>query len=202
MIARYHILLPFDLFITDHDEWTTVEATASNLPQYRMKVYPPTLYSERPKPTDSVLTRLNWTARAPTFSENVLVGDRQMAQVNVLTVDFLKDDFDRSIDAAPDPSPELAFAIANEFLLRIRVYSRAFQIKPLWVNRDPWRLKYLADDLTELESEDGKRREKGAYSGNVGVAAITPEILQLVSSNWNGHEPYVWAITNLTDHCF
>jgi len=129
---------------------------------------------------------------APSFTDNLLVNGRKVAQVNVLTVDFIKPEFERSLDAPPDPKPEVAFEIANEVLARIRVYARAFLIKPLVIKSDPWQLRYLADDLQELESAEGKRRGGSGFSATVGDVAITPEIIQMVAANWQTAEPYVW----------
>ena len=191
MIARFFILLPFDLFITESDPLSAMDVTS---PDHRIRVYPPILYAERPKPTDSLLAQGLRKLSPPSFSENLLVNGRKVAQVNVLTVDFIKAGFDRSTlpHTPPDPKPELAFEIANEILARIRVYSRAFQIKPLVIGRDPWRLQYLTDDSQELEFEEGKARGRGGFSSSVGVVALTPETIQLLATHWQRAEPYVW----------
>jgi hypothetical protein len=200
MIARYYILLPFDLFITEDEAWSTIELTSEGL---RLRVYPPLLTAVRLNPTDTVMAQANVlkTLSPPTFTENVRVGGKKVAQVNVLTIDFIKSEFDRSDDAPLDPKPELAFEIANDVLGRIRVFSRAFQIKPLAVMNDPWRLSYLTDDLREFEMEQGKRRGKGAFASTVGVPALSPEIIMTVASSWGKtSEPYVWDELLLDAH--
>ena len=128
----------------------------------------------------------------PSFTDNLRVNGKRVAPVNILIVDIIKPDFDRSIAAPLDPQPESAFEIANDVLSRLRVYSRAFEIKSLSLTRDPWQLRYLTDELKELESEDEKRRGKVNFSAVIGGAAITPEIFNLVRDNWHRAEPFVW----------
>jgi hypothetical protein len=201
MVARFLILLPFDLFITDAELWPSVEGTVKD---YRVKVYPPMLYAERPKPTDSVHAHVSWAKNLspPSFSENVLQNDRKTAHVNVLTLDFIKPEFDRSISSvgACDPAPELAFEVANSFLARIRVYSRAPQIRPLVRSRDPWKVSYLSDDFRQLEVEEGKHRGRLAATVSVGNVALTPETIRMVADRWQSAEPYVWDELLLDAH--
>lgn len=158
MIARFFILLPYDLFITEEEGWPTVELIAGD---YRVRIYAPGLYGERPRATSSVLGQMAATLNPPTFTEDLLVHGKHVAQANVLVLDFMKQEFNRSEEIPPDPNPELAFEIANEYLARLRVYSRVFQIKPVVVNEDGWTLTYLTDNGEGLEVEPGKVRGRG-----------------------------------------
>ena len=149
MIARFCILLPFDVLITESNEWPGVEVTSSS--DLRIIVYTPSLYMERPKTTDSLLGQgMKWKLSIPSFTENLVLDGCKVGQVNVLTIDFIKPEFDRSINSPVDPEVKQVFEVANAFLARVRVSSRAFQIKPL-VAREPWQLRYFTDDLQELE---------------------------------------------------
>ncbi len=124
----------------------------------------------------------------------MLVNGNKVAQVNVLTLDFTKDEFDRAKrqDASVDPKPELAFDIANEVLARIRVYSRLHQIRPLVIGRDPWRFRYLTDDGQDIPAEEGKFRGRSQGAVTVGVAALTPDAFLMVAARQETAEPYVW----------
>jgi hypothetical protein len=194
VIARFFILLPLDLFIIEEDQWSTVEAKVEGgaAGEFSFRVFPPTLNAERPKPTDTVLSQGIGRMGPPSFTDNLLVNGKRVAPVNILTVDIIKREFDRSVDAPLDPTPDLAFEIANDVLSRLRAYSSAFDIESLSLTRDPWQLRYLTDELKELESEDGKRRGSVNFSITIGGAAITPEIFNLVRDNWHRAEPYVW----------
>ena len=193
MIARFLIQLPFDLLISEDQNWPIVEMTTD---EYRIKVSVPGLYAERVQPTDSILGQMHAMLNAPSFSENLLVNGKKVATVNVLTVDFSKEEFNRSREPGtpPDPKPELAFQIANEFLTRVRVYSRAHQIKPVVSERDPWRLKYLTDDAQELEIDPERVRMRGSFFETIGLVVVTPEIVQLVGDRLQTAEPYTWDL--------
>ena len=147
--------------------------------------------------TDSNTQRNRTDAGTPkpaAFAEELLVNGRKVAQVNILTLDFIKTDFDRSNSPGTplDPEPELAFQVANDFLRRVRAYSRAFQITPVVVGRDSWWFRYLTDDERELEPEAGKVRGKGGGVVTIGFPAVTPDILQMVADRWESAEPYGW----------
>jgi hypothetical protein len=189
MIARFFVYLPYDLLITEEKEWPAVDLIADN---HRARIYAPAFYAERPEATGSVLRQMNVPLKPPAFTENLLVNGKRVAPVNVLVLDFMKSEFDRSEGTKPDPTPMVAFEIANEYLDRIRVYSRDFQIKPVVVNEDGWRLRYLADDGQELETEPGKLRGRAGFTSTIGLAAVTPEAVQMVGDRWQGAEPYAW----------
>src|SRR5216684_713154 len=161
MIARLEILLPFDLFIREGDELPTLSFTATD---YRIKFYPPFHFVERPKITDSATAGFLSLGRAQTavFSDIALAGGRRVAPVNVLRFDFIKAQFDRATaNTVSDPPAEFVFDRVNSILARLRVYSRALQIKPLTPGLDPWRITYLTDDGQELEKEEGQKRGYG-----------------------------------------
>jgi hypothetical protein len=192
MIARFFILLPFDLFITEATDWPALQLDSTD---YHVRVNAPSLIAERPRPMDTILAPALWVQKlAPaSFTQTVLVNGQNVAQVNVLVVDFIKAEFDRSherLRTAPDPPPALAFEAANAALGRIRVVSRAFQIRPLVISRDLWQLFYLSDDGQLLEAEEGKGRGIGSIPVTIGWAALTPETIQMVAQP--SDEPYVW----------
>ena len=159
MIARFAILLPFDLFVIEGDDFPILDLSARG---YEIKLHPLTLYAARPSPTASVYGKFSSLERShpASFTENILVGGRRVAVVNVLVLDFIKPDFERR-PGVEDPPPSLAFEISNTLLARIRIHSRAFQIKTLEITRDPWRITYLADDGQLVGIEEGKIRSRG-----------------------------------------
>lgn len=208
MIARFHILLPYDIFIAGEEGWLSVEGTAAADgidSTFQFRFYPPALCCQRPESTGSLHEHVfSWTTKLtpPNFSENVLLDGKKVSRVNVLVIDFMKPEFARAreMQVAGDPLPELAFELANTILARIRVYSRAAYIKPLVFDRDPWHLRFLTDNFEDLEVEEGKLRVKTAAHVSVGEAALTPEIIQTVAERSNGAEPYIWDELLLDAH--
>jgi hypothetical protein len=214
MIARFLILLPFNVPITDEELWPAFDGTWTgtdgSMPDYQFRFQAPALYAERPRSTDSVHAHVvSWATKFtyPAFSESLLLNGRKIGEANVLCLDFKRSDFDRSLESNRsfkpsdgDPPPQLAFEVANAILARIRVNSRAFYIQPLLLRRDPWRLTYLTDSLQELDQEVGKVRGRITSSVNVGVVALTPETMQSVADRWTTNEPYVWDELLLDAH--
>ena len=194
VIARVFILLPFDLLIREGDVLPTLETTT---PDYKIKFYPPSHAVERTKMTDGVLDpvislRELHPAR---FSDSSLVEGRRVGSTNVLILDFSKSEFERAVNSAgqraPDPELKVVYDIANLILSKLRVYSRAFQIKELVIERDPCYIRYLTDEGNELEEEAGKIRGSFSGCGAVGFPVITPDVLGLIVGP-NTAEPYVW----------
>jgi hypothetical protein len=193
VIARLVILLPFDLLIREGDVLPPVDL---NQPERTFRFYPPSHYVERPNAAGSVMAPIVALreAKVPAFSDSSFVGGRRIAQVNVLVLDIFKQVFDRLAERATNRNPDIeaAFEFANSMLARIRVYSRSFQIKPLQIGHDPWRVTYLTDDGQQLAHEEGKIRFlTGAFSV-IGRAAVTNESIQLVVERQTTEEPFAW----------
>jgi len=135
------------------------------------------------------------TAKAAPYTDILLVDERRTAQVNVLVLDFVSPEFDRSQrETSPvttDPPVKAVIEIANLILSRIRVYSRAFQIKPLELGNVPWHVRYLTDNQQELDREEGKLRGVRGGSRTLGGAALTPEIIEM-AANSQTEEPFAW----------
>jgi hypothetical protein len=191
VIARFFLVLPFDLFIPETGESPTLEIKPDD---YRVRIHFPSALAERPDPTASVVGGTSVKLSNTVFSDNLLVNGKRVARTNVLILDFIKPEFDRATTSGgpPDPNPELAYEIANQVLARIRAYSRVFEIKPLLIERDPWLLLYLTDDGQELEVEEGKIRGRRTGFSRVGYAVVSPETYQMVVDNPDTAEPYVW----------
>jgi hypothetical protein len=181
MIARFAVLLPFDLFIIEGDNLPILDLSA---PGYQIKFQPLSLYADRPSPTASVFGLLSSIqhARPASFTETVLVGGRRVATVNILVLDFIKPDFDRHPDATADPPPTFAFEMANALLARIRIHSRAFQIRSLQMDRDPWRISYLTDDGQPVTVEEGKIQGRGLSFVRVGVETVTAAAVEMAAT--------------------
>lgn len=188
--------MPFDLFIREGDELPALELTAPNC---RVRVHPPLHFVEHAKLTDGGLDAAIalGAPREVAFSDNLLADGRRVGQVDVLVLDVSKPEFDRAISASADrtphtdPDPDFVFAIANGILARLRVYSRAFQIRELVPGRDPCRICYLDDDGGELKHEEGKFRTTVLGHVVVGPPVLTPDVIGMVASSANA-EPYVW----------
>ena len=165
MIARFHVFLPFDLFITD-EEQIGIQGEISDpaVPNACLTIPTGWGYAERPDPTgtfhDLVIDWL-FKIKDPVFSESILYDNHPVARVNVLVFEFTADDFDRAKHHLLKKGPliQSAYEIANHFLARLRVYARLPQIRTLIPAQDPWQVQFFTDSRELLPPEDGKLRE-------------------------------------------
>jgi hypothetical protein len=84
----------------------------------------------------------------------VTINGRAGVEVDTLVFDFLRDSFDRTAEAASDPSEQLIEDMANSFLVRYRYVTRAIQAVRI---QSPfaWRVHYLNDDGSEIPYVEG-----------------------------------------------
>jgi hypothetical protein len=148
MLARFLLLLPFVTTVPKGEEFPIAQYTDEG---YQVRVYPVALRSDAGK-TDP-------------GTDTILVNDRPTYQADVLRIDFAKPEFDRREGLAPavlDPSHDVITRAINFFLTRMRYVTHGGTIRLVSYPWGSWRLKYLADDGTELEKREGFVRELGA----------------------------------------
>lgn len=193
MIARLTVLLPFDLIIREGDEMPSLDLKEADR---TIRFYPPAHYADRPGAAATLMAPILalGNAQIPVFTDSQMVGGRRTAQVNVLLLDVIKSEFDRSAERISTPNPDIqaAFEFANSILARIRVYARAFQIRPLQMGHDAWQVRYITDDGRQFEHEEGKVRGLTGAAAIIGYPAVMPESIQLVADRQSTSEPYAW----------
>lgn len=208
MIARFHIFLPFDLFITDDEQiGMRGEISEPGLPHAGLVIPTAWGYAERPDPTGTVhelTSEWLFKIKDPIFSDSCLYDSRRVARVNVIVFEFSADDFDRAREHFRKDGPlvESAYQVANNFLSRLRVFARLPQIRTLIPSHDPWQVQFLTDSRELLDQEEGKLRAARGGSVNVGVFAFKRDAVVAVSERWAGSEPYVWDQLLLDAHAF
>ncbi|MFZ1086136.1 MAG: hypothetical protein WAN35_14320 [Terracidiphilus sp.] len=206
MIARFHIFLPFDLFITD-EEQIGIQGEVSDpaIPNIRIVIPTAWGYAERPDPTGTIHEVTSaWLFRVkdPQFSNNCLYDNCRVARVNVLVFELMAEDFDRTNDHLLKDGPLIkpVYEAANDFLARLRVYARLPQIRALVPAHDPWHVEFLTNDRQLLPEEDGKLRMVRNSSVELGVFAFKADTIKIVSEKWTAHEPYIWDQLLLDAH--
>jgi len=198
MIARFHVFLPFDLFITDEEQFG-MQGQVSDPALSNAHIVIPTAwgYAERPDPTGTIHeVAFAWLSKVkePAFSESCLYDTRRTARVNVLAFDFTAEDFDRAKDQLLESGPliQYAYETVNHFLSRLRVYARLPQVRSLTPTIDPWQVQFLNDSQELLPQEDGKLRMARSGAVNLGVFAFKSDAIKTVSEKWASPEPYIW----------
>lgn len=143
MLARLHVLLPFELNIPKGEEFSIAEIDYPEL-AYKVRIFPPQK-SDVPSTQDA---------------DNILINNKESIQVNTLRIDFYKEDFDRQKGIDCDPPFDFIRNIINSFLEKLRFVTRAKHIRPINFPSGSWKLQYLNDDETELEIEEGLVRRR------------------------------------------
>jgi hypothetical protein len=120
--------------------------------------------------------------------------DAPTIQANLLQIDFQKADFDRRRRPEPDGDPpiQLAFAIANQLLKRIRTVTGGTDVKPVSFDGTVWQLEYLTDDEKELAPDPTLVRRRLATSIAGRIAGLNTAIWGMVTALPVDFEPSTW----------
>lgn len=161
MIARFQAWLPFMVAIRSGDELPPIER---DLDRYRIRIHPPyksqiypedlLLYSELPI---QELPRRLERETVPSVTQQLRYGGQPVVLADALQIDFLSEAFDRRHES-DDPPSEMAFAVANELLEKLRVLSQSGQAQTIARDTVPWRISYLNDDESALEPDPQLKR--------------------------------------------
>jgi hypothetical protein len=176
VIARFQVLLPYPLYLPSQPQLGTFEI--DNGP-YKVRVSPPQQAVVDPRAFDGTspvpLSEAADDVRAnpdPVITPQVTLDGFAAVKANLLVIDFIKDDFDRSRDS-DDPPESLAIAVANDVLARIRYVVRGPNVKPLLAGGTPWQIEYLNDDGSELQPAPPLIRRRLAGATTWEITAIT-----------------------------
>lgn len=175
MLARLHVLLPYVLAVPTGERF---EIHEYELNGYKVRYYPPKRSDNQPGDSP----------------DEVQIDGVPAIQANVLHVDFAKDSFDRSEDRPCDPSYHVIGFVVNDFLTRLRYTTRAGQIRPVPFPQITWRLKYLNDDGTELEKQEGFVRMRGGWRQRLRTALLTVEVWNNLLQLPPNFEPPAWVM--------
>lgn len=203
MIARFRILLPFSIFVRAGDEFPIADIDYGI---YRVRIHPPCkaaldpadIRPTSPVPLDDVLRQLKPSA-TPEMCDLVNLNGNRTIEANLLQVDFVKPEFDRRRskegprpDDECDPPHRLGFAIANNWLQRLRTVSRAGQICILTPTSTFWEMEYLADDESPLPQDPELFRRHAAASTQWKLVGLNRECWDRVNALPHDYEPYGW----------
>lgn len=156
MLARLDVTLPF-AFIVPYDAQFSSYGYEDQ--GYRVQIYPP-VKSDQPI--------------HGTVADEALINDDRAFLADALRIDFAKQDFDRRAEVECDPQYCFIKRTISLFLRKVRFMTRGFQITPVDFPQAPWRLQYLNDDGTALETAKGLVRERGALAFKFSWIVLTP----------------------------
>lgn len=181
MLARLHILLPFELSIPEGEEFTIHEFYYQEQ-ACKVRFLPP-----RVSDVTSVQDKCD-----------ILINNKKSIQVNALEIDFHKEDFNRKKDSDCDPAYDFIRYIINSFLEKLRFVTRASHIHPINFPTAMWRLRYLNDNGTELEEEQGLLRGRGRMRYKFSCTVLDKDVWSNLHTLPIDYTPPQW-ITLLLD---
>jgi hypothetical protein len=193
MIARARIKLPFSLVVAEEGYDTFEEPFG----QYRMRVFP--LYKasmeNEPRPGETIDFREIRRGLAPRQGKDDLmhfsINGAEAHLVDALQIDFLAPTFNRTNqDGAQEPSIALILEAANGFLYRLRSVIQASVIRPL-SEKTLIAVRYLNDDETELQQEEGLVRGHAQRGGRLSFTTLMPQQWRRAGREVN-YKPATW----------
>lgn len=169
MLAKFHILLPFTLIVP--------EKTTYNVYHYQDGDYQ--VHFDVPAKSDKKPQEVN---------HEIILNGRAAFQADVLTIIFKKESFERGhetlspdkIFGGLDPSVEMVKRALDLFLERFRYVSKSPHVKTISLDETEWSLRYLNDDGSELEMQEGYFRGKSGKRFCFSYIACDPEIWDFV----------------------
>jgi hypothetical protein len=209
VIARFTTLLPFIICVKPDEP---LDPCAFDRDGYRVIVYPPKqarvahgqLGALAGIPYADIVRGIE-AAEPQTPSAAVDVDGVPAVLANLLQIDFVKDEFDRTpIDTLAerlprtdradlgDPCPRLAFEIANNAIARLRTLNRGCELRPLDPHRSYWRLDYLTDDGAHVPKDPTLIRRRSLRPYQVRLAVVSAAIWRDAWRMPAGWEPPVW----------
>lgn len=92
---------------------------------------------------------------------------------DLVHIEFVRDNFDRSINLECDPPFSFIKEFLDHYLVRLRHIAKSPIVRPSEFPHCDWRLHYLNDDGTELSHTEGLLRMRGGLSVSLSWIALT-----------------------------
>lgn len=159
MIARLYVQLPFRLVLPKDAQFDLWGYENDGL---KFQI-------ELPKVSEDL--------QAQVSSHSIRLNGAEGIYTDVLTINFLKDSFERSADAPCDPAEEVIEGVVKAFLERLKYVVKSSQVKIPDFKNYSWNLTYLNDDGSDLAEEPGKIMSRGGIT---------------VRYSWIWCDPFVW----------
>lgn len=164
MLAKLHVMVPFDLTLPLGEEY---------------KVY---TYEQDGYEIIFEVPSSSGKPASPEMPEHVLINGKPTVQADVLTITFRKESFARQSQSPIDPPELLIQRVLRSFLERLKYVAKAPQVKVIDFPGCPWQLKYLNDDGSELQKVEGLVRGRGTLKFGFSYICCDPALWDLLFS--------------------
>lgn len=196
MIARFQALIPFHVLVeADLDQ--RIEPEEIVIGDLKALIYPPhhskldvgDVSGESEAAPNEVPKRLD-PAEPQSPLPGAEIGGNPVILGDVIRIDFLRDQFDRSVDSSDwNMLVNVGFNLANSWLRRFRTLNRIAWAKPLTADGVPWKVAILEDDGTIPEKEEGRWRQLLGSSSTVKYTGLDSYIWNAITSLPTNYEP-------------
>jgi len=200
VIARFRVLLPYDIFIPHN---LILEAHRLVRAEDTFLVHPPMqarLHRGDETMTSGVATRRVLDElepqRPPYLAPTVVVDGENAFAANMLQIDLHRADFDRRRSPSPrdvvekDPIVHSFFSVANDVLMTIRVVSNSPPVKPVWPVSAFWRIEYLDDNGESIQRDEINIRRRSVVPTRWFACGMTTGVWAAVSSLDKPYAPW------------
>ena len=175
MIARLYVQLPFNITVP---EGLRVDVYEYEIEGYKMR-FRPLRRSEKTSSMDG--------------TTKFAIDGMPAFQADVLQIDFLKDSFDRRQGTDHDPPATVISQAIDSFLVRLRHVTQSTDVHRLNFPSITWRIRYLNDDESELNEEEGLVRGRGEYRVTISWTALNKDIWDALHKLSFDYEPPPWV---------
>lgn len=164
MLARLYVAAPFIMVVPENTPFTNFSYEDEG---YTVTIRPPgrsdlPIYADVPDKLE--------VDGVPAFA------------ANTFQIEFRKETFSRDKNGSIDPPEHVIRRAVSGLVARLRFVTRAFQIEPIEFLEGSWRLRYLHDDGTELEENEGLVRGRGGRAFSWSLVGVNPAVWNDVHS--------------------
>jgi hypothetical protein len=172
MLARFLIKLPFLI---------TMPADA----QYQLRSFQ----------VDGYVVRIDLPARyedSPSPKEQVTIDGKPTVHYDVLRLEFKKESINRGNGAPLDPPEGLVRDLIEWFVGRLRYLTKSAEVVAPSFPTCAWNMRYLNDDGSELQIEEGKYRARHGVPYSFAYRFCDPDLWDFMFALPPSFEPPTW----------
>jgi hypothetical protein len=179
MIARFAVRMPFYLTVPEGEVYQVRQFDDEG---YKVRIRPPGRSEALPEDK---------------MQSSVSIDGKPAFQADVIVIDIFREAFDRRTSSPMDPSYALIQRALDWFVDRVRYVTRSSDVQTVRLPTGHWELRYLNDDGSELQPEEGLRRGHGSLKFQWRYALFDREIWEGVFGLPEDFEPPVWDTLRL-----
>lgn len=203
MLARFRVLLPFELTIPLSSKLRPHEYEE---PPYSIRIHPPSRAAIDRAEISIAKTPLMEIAKSIVPASDAtpgstLVDGLATIEANLFQADFIKTTFDRRLESLSqqdfdqgDPSINLLFGVLNNWINRYKYLTRSTRIRPVNPEDTFWALQFLTDDEQPVPQDPDLFRWRTSGRKTSYVDVLDEVIWDHVGATSTKFKPTSWEV--------